>query len=105
MHRLFAVLSLLVFTSCATTPSAQQPQQPEQTGQTGVSALRSPNALTAVASMPRTIVEPKIRVGLLSDQPSVTFPRTSDGYYIVTEAGPSLIKRGFTVSAPLANAT
>lgn len=106
MHRLSAVLCLLVFAACATTPVAppaeQQPSQPQQTE---AAASRSPNALTAVASMPRTIVEPKIRVGLLSDQSSVTFPRTSDGYYLVTDAGPSLIKRGFTVSAPLANAT
>ncbi|HKR62999.1 MAG TPA: SpoIID/LytB domain-containing protein, partial [Thermoanaerobaculia bacterium] len=48
---------------------------------------------------------PKIRVGLLSDQPSVAFPRTTDGYAIVTSAGASNIKRGFTLTAPLANAT
>lgn len=61
--------------------------------------------MTAVASMPRTIAEPRIRVGLLSDQGSVTFPRTADGYFVVTEAGASTIRRGFTVTAPLANAT
>lgn len=55
--------------------------------------------------MPRAIVEPKIRVGLLSDQATVTFPRTSDGYSLVTEQGPSTLKRGFTANAPLANAT
>jgi len=54
--------------------------------------------------MPRTLAEPKIRVGLLSDQATVTFPRTADGYYIVTASGPSTLKRGFTANAPLANA-
>ena len=102
MHRLLAVLSLVVLAACATTstPPAEKttPQQPQQ-------PARSPNALTPVAAAPRTIVEPKIRVGLLSDQPTVTFSRTSDGYYLVSDAGPSMIRRGFTVSAPLANAT
>jgi stage II sporulation protein D len=106
MHRLFAICSLLVLAACATTPTAppaQQPATPAQ--QQPQQPARSPNALTPVASMPRTIVEPKIRVGLLSDQPTVTFPRTADGYYLVTDAGPSTLRRGFTVTAPLANAT
>ena len=55
--------------------------------------------------MPRAIAEPKIRVGLLSDQATVAFPRTADGYYLATEKGPSILKRGFTASAPLANAS
>jgi stage II sporulation protein D len=107
MHRLFAVLSLLVVAACATTtpPPQPRPQAEETTPQAQPQPARSPNALTAVASMPRTIAEPRIRVGLLSDQSAVTFPRTSDGYYLVTDAGPSTLKRGFTVTAPLANAT
>ena len=64
----------------------------------------SPNRLTAISSVPRSIVEPKIRVGLLSDQPNVTFPRIAGGYYVVAEAGPSTLRRGFTVTAPLAEA-
>ena len=65
---------------------------------------RSENALTPVASVPRTIAEPRIRVGLLSDQSTVTFPRTTDGYYLVSDSGPALLRRGFTANAPLANA-
>jgi stage II sporulation protein D len=57
-----------------------------------------------VASLPRTIAAPRIRVGLLSDQSTVVFPRTADGYYLVTDKGPSLLRRGFTATAPLANA-
>lgn len=55
--------------------------------------------------MPRTIAEPRIRVGLLIDQAKVTFPRTADGYFLVTGKGPSTLRRGFTVSAPLAEAS
>ncbi len=43
-------------------------------------------------------------MGLLSDQSTVTFPRTADGYYLVSDAGASLLRRGFTATAPLANA-
>ncbi len=57
-----------------------------------------------MASLPRTIAEPRIRVGLMSDQSTVSFPRTTDGYYLVTDKGPSLLRRGFTATAPLANA-
>ncbi|HSP35409.1 MAG TPA: SpoIID/LytB domain-containing protein, partial [Thermoanaerobaculia bacterium] len=95
-------LSLAVFllAACAappaprTTPATQPPSAP-----------RSTNGLTPVQSVARTIVEPRIRVGLLSDQPAVSFPRTKDGYSIVGDGGPSIIRRGFTVAAPLANAT
>jgi hypothetical protein len=104
MRRLVVVFSLFLLSACATTPPPEpdpQPQQPQAQAQ----PARSPNALTPAASMPRTIVEPKIRVGLLSDQSTVTFPRTADGYYLVSAAGPSTLRRGFTVTAPLANAT
>jgi stage II sporulation protein D len=55
--------------------------------------------------MPRSIATPSIRVGLLVDQPEVTFPRTADGYYLVTDRGPSTLRRGFRVRAPLADAS
>ena len=105
MHRLPIVLSILVFAACATTPATPPATGTTTTEGAQPQAVRSPNALTPVAANPRTIVDPKIRVGLLSDQGTVTFPRTADGYYLVSEAGPSLIRRGFTVTAPLANAT
>ncbi|HJQ40227.1 MAG TPA: SpoIID/LytB domain-containing protein [Thermoanaerobaculia bacterium] len=98
MRRLFFIT--LFLTACATTtpptPDTTKPPPP---------VFRSANALTPVSSMPRAITEPKIRVGLLSDQATVVFPRTSDGYYLVTPQGPSTLKRGFTATAPLANAT
>ena len=100
MRRLSLLVLLPVFLSCATQPATRPQPQTQPQPQT----VRSANALTPVASLPRTIAEPKIRVGLLSDQATVTFPRTTDGYYVVTAQGPSLLKRGFTASAPLANA-
>lgn len=101
MHRLAIVLSLFVVSACATAPPPAPARAPSAPG---AQPSRSPNALTPVAAMPRAIAEPKISVGLLSDQSTVTFPRTADGYYLVSEAGPSTLRRGFTVAAPLANA-
>lgn len=99
MKRFSIAVFALALAACATTPA--QPRNPA-TAQPKPPA--SPNALKPIASATRTITEPRIRVGLLSDQSSVTFPRTADGYLIVTGAGPSVIRRGFTVTAPLANA-
>jgi stage II sporulation protein D len=66
---------------------------------------RSTNSLTPVASVTKTIAEPRIRVGMLSDQVSVTFPRLEGGYYLITDSGPSVLRRGFTDTAPLGEAT
>jgi stage II sporulation protein D len=94
-----AVVLALSVAGCATAPLPQEPspavRQP---------AAQSQNRLTPMGSIDRSIVDPRIRVGLLSDQSTVTFPRTTDGYYIVADAGPSIIRRGFTITAPLANA-
>lgn len=57
--------------------------------------------MTPIGSMPKTITEPRIRVGMLSDQNSVSFPRIDGGYYIVSDNGASTLKRGFSVAAPL----
>ena len=94
-----AVLLLaLSLGACTATP----PPRSSPTAQ--ISVPQSPNRLTPMGSIDRSIADPRIRVGLLSDQPNVTFPRTADGYYIVSDAGPSVIRRGFTITAPLANA-
>ena len=107
MRRIATLIPLFVFFACttATPPAATTlPPTPGPAQQTPA-PQRSANALTPVASMPVTIAEPKIRVGLLIDQPEVTFPRTAGGgYYLVTDRGPSTLRRGFTVRAPLAEA-
>src|SRR5205823_6677400 len=74
------------------TPQPQpQPAQPS----------RSPNAL-APATAARAIQEPRIKVGLLSDQHSVAFPRIDGGYYLIDDSGAAqLLRRGFTDIAPL----
>ena len=101
MRRLLFITICLA--ACSTTTPPPHPSSPTPSPQPPAPA-RSPNALTPVASMPRAIAEPKIRVGLLSDQATVVFPRTSDGYYLVAANGPSILKRGFTATAPKANA-
>jgi stage II sporulation protein D len=106
MRRIASVLSLsLLIAACAsntphssTTPATTPSPSPQ-------TPSRSANALTPVSAMPAPIVEPRIRVGLLVDQPTVVFPRTADGYFIVTDKGASTLKRGFTAQAPLADAT
>ncbi|MEA2488964.1 MAG: hypothetical protein QOH21_756 [Acidobacteriota bacterium] len=105
MRRLAVCLSFLVLAACASQPQPQPQPRPQSQPQPVPAPARSPNALTPVASLDRSIVQPSIRVGLLSDQPSVSFPRIEGGYYIVSDAGPSLLRRGFTVTAPLSDAT
>ncbi|HEV8658516.1 MAG TPA: SpoIID/LytB domain-containing protein [Thermoanaerobaculia bacterium] len=98
MKRRFVPLLALLFAACTTAPRPPAPLQPSPP------PPQSANRLTPVATAARAVSEPRIRVGLLSDQSSVAFPRTADGYTIISDGGPSVIKRGFTVSAPLANA-
>ncbi len=103
MRRIFFLTSILFVAACSSTTNTPRPPGP---GPTQMPApQRSANALTPVASMPRTIAPPSIRVGLLVDQPEVVFPRTADGYYLVTDRGPSTLRRGFKVRAPLADAS
>ena len=103
MRRLVSLVLFSLCAACASTPPATTPSSSEHPA-SRAATTRPPNALTPVASGPRAIAEPRIRVGLLSDQSTVSFPRTADGYYIVTEHGPSLLRRGFTATAPLAAA-
>lgn len=100
MRHFPAVAILIAFLTGCAAPSAPPPRTAPEP-----QPVRSQNAMTPVASVARTIAEPKIRVGLLTDQPTAAFPRTADGYYVVGTAGASTLRRGFTASAPLANAT
>lgn len=105
MKRLFLLSLATLAAACSsgpapsTTPAATTTTAPA--AQTAAPAALSPNRLTPMASIPKSIADPRIRVGLLSDQTSVTFPRIAGGYYLVGDAGPSLLRRGFTVSAPV----
>src|SRR5438105_14917000 len=100
MRRFAIFVGLLA--ACATAPPTANRLPPIQpTPQ----PARSPNALTAVTSVARNIQEPRIRVGLLSDQQTVAFPRVAGGYYVVTDAGASALRRGFTLTAPLSDVT
>lgn len=57
--------------------------------------------MAPLATTSKRVMTPTIRVGLLSDQSSVTFRRRDDGYVIVGPEGPARMGRGFTLSAPL----
>jgi stage II sporulation protein D len=106
MRRLSIFLCAAVLASCATPPRPTAPSAtPKVPAPMQTPPTRSANALTPIGSVPRTIVEPKIRVGLLTDQSAVTFPRTAEGYFVVSDAGASTLKRGFTLTPPLAKAT
>ncbi|HKO55366.1 MAG TPA: SpoIID/LytB domain-containing protein [Thermoanaerobaculia bacterium] len=97
MKRIALTLITLLVCACASAPPARQPAQQAQ-------PARSPNALTPVSKQ-LPIEDPVIRVGLLSDQPNITFPRIEGGYYVVAGGNTQLIRRGFTDTAPLANSS
>ena len=92
------LFALLFLAACSTTTPP-----PSSTPHPLPPLAKPPNALHSAAA-PRAIALPKIRVGLLSDQSTVVFPRTSDGYAITTSSGAWTLRRGFTITAPLANA-
>src|SRR5258708_13012546 len=103
-HRLI-VVSALLLTACASAP----PPSPHPPASSALPhpqpappppVTQSPNRLTPLASISRTIVEPRIRVGLASDQATATFERIPDGYDLVADAGPFVIRRGFTIPPP-----
>ena len=107
MNRIAIAFSLLVLAGCATTPPAAPPVRPSLPPPPPVAVTppsRSPNAMTPVALVAKSIVEPRIRVGLINDQPSVTFPRIAGGYYVITGTSSATIRRGFTMTAPLSDA-
>ena len=93
MKSRFLVIVLLAACSSQKAPAPTVAPQP----------VRSPNALTT-ATATRTLVEPRIRVGMLSDQTSVNFPRVDGGYFLITDNSTSILKRGFTDTAPVTTA-
>ena len=110
MKRIATALSLLILAACASAPPGAQPARPTLPPPPAIVTTpqpppaRSPNALTTVTTPAKSITEPRIRVGLINDQASVTFPRVPGGYYLITETGSATIRRGFTMTAPLSDA-
>src|SRR5258706_15998120 len=102
MKRTAVALSLLFFAACASAPPARPPV-------TTVAPMppvdtRPANALRWVSVVAKTIAEPRIRVGLVNDQTTVTFPRLAGGYYVVSDTGSGVILRGFKLTAPVTDA-
>lgn len=87
---------LLLATACATAPPpapGPAPQRPDAAAFEPISgAVAGPEA-------------PTVRVGLLTDEASVEFPRIRGGYIVVAEEGAFRTHRGFSARAPLAGAT
>src|SRR5258705_5311757 len=102
MKRTAVALSLLIFAACASAPPAHPPATTTTAPPPVI--VRSANALTAVSTVAKAIAEPRIRVGLVNDQTTVTFPRLAGGYYIVSDSGTFVILRGFTLTAPVTDA-
>ncbi len=97
-------LALLTFLAASCTTTTTPTASPSPTPRDPVRTI-SANGLTPVAKLPRAIAEPIVRVGLLTDQTSARFPRLEGGYVVVAVGGPSIIRRGFTVSSPVNQAT
>src|SRR5438067_9482218 len=92
----FLLFATITFVACTSAPPprvAPPPPTPQP--------AQSSNALSA---MPRAIAEPRIRVGMLSDQSSFKFDRIDGGYAISGVSGMWSLRRGFMVTAPLQNA-
>jgi stage II sporulation protein D len=103
MKRTAVALSLLLFAACASAPPVHSPATTTVASPPPAPA-GSANGLTPVSSVAKTITEPRIRVGLVNDQTTVTFPRLAGGYYIVTDTAAATIRRGFTLTAPVSDA-
>lgn len=105
MKRFFpAVGVLLLAASCASNSSQPSPGPAPVPPPQPVAAAHSPNALTPAGSVAKTIADPRIRVGMLTDQTTVKFPRIDGGYFLVADDGASTLRRGFTADAPNRNA-
>jgi stage II sporulation protein D len=101
------VLFMPLLAACASRP-APRPESAAPRPEVTVPSpppVMSPNSLTPLGTVPKAIAEPRIRVGLLSDQTTVSFPRIAGGYLVVTAGGASSLRRGFSVKAPLSDAT
>jgi stage II sporulation protein D len=104
MKNLAVASAVLLFAGCAGAPVPMAGPQTRPATQPVLTISSSPNRLTPVTASPRAIADPRIRVGLLSDQPTVSFPRTADGYYLVSGSAVSTLRRGFAIAAPLSDA-
>jgi stage II sporulation protein D len=100
-----AVFALCLLASCAGSPAPNTSPSSAPKPSATLPPPPAPNALADVANVAKTIAEPRIRVGLLSDQTTVTFPRIDGGYYLITPARSMALRRGFTATPPLSDTT
>ena len=86
---LLPLLALLA-AACATTTT------PAPSG----TAVRTDAVLAPLSGAAPQIAEPRIRVGLVTDVASTSFPRIDGGYVVVADGGTFSTRRGFDVTAP-----
>jgi stage II sporulation protein D len=98
MKRSAVLILVCLAAACSSTPAPQP--APAATPTPAPVPAHSPNALSPVTAT-RQIAEPRIKVGLLSDQPSFTFPRVDGGYFVSTANASYATRRGLTINAPL----
>ncbi|HXI12826.1 MAG TPA: SpoIID/LytB domain-containing protein [Thermoanaerobaculia bacterium] len=96
--------NLLLVASCTTIASDPVVGRPADKSP-AMTVGRTRNSMARVEANPKSFARPIIRVGLLSDQPAVTFERIGGGYLIETPDGVFALKRGFSVAAPVSAAT
>jgi stage II sporulation protein D len=92
------LLAIVILSAAACTTVAPPPVPP-------AGPPVAPEALEAWSGETPLPDPPRIRVGLGSDLPEMTFPRIDGGYVLLPDPGsPLFTHRGFTLSAPLAGA-
>lgn len=91
--------AVLLLAACTTAPPPKS--QPQPGPPPPIANRQAPIAFVPVTQT-KAIKDPRIKVGLLSDQPSVTFARIDGGYFLATEAQSYATKRGITISGPVA---
>src|ERR1700753_3819069 len=80
-----------------TVPPQAQVVPPAPVPPPSVPVAHGANSLLPASTAPRAIVAPRIRVGMLSDQTSVSFPRIDGGYFVIADQAAYTLKRGFTI--------
>ncbi len=98
---LLAVAASACTSTTPTEPARVPPPRPVPLPPVITPSARPANALSPDSRVTIKIARPIIKVGLESDQISTSFPRTGSGYVIVAPDGPWMIRRGFSLDAPI----
>lgn len=87
----------LIAAACATAPDSQTPPG-------GTTPVARAEGFAPSSTAARPPQPPVIRVGLLTDESLVSFPRIDGGYFLVTDGQTLFTRRGFEARAPMSGA-